>query len=127
MAELEPCPFCGGEGDMNDEGPECAPDRFWACCPNPFCFVEGAGFYATEEEAAQAWNTRYGRTCEVIGEWGQVSQTQEFRTESCSKCGHEFGVSRRDHWPFEVEQLVELPNYCPDCGCRVVGAKVVER
>lgn len=58
--KLRKCPFCGGEADMVDEGSECSPDRFWACCPNPSCFVEGTGVYATEEEAAQAWNTRGG-------------------------------------------------------------------
>ncbi|AXH71788.1 Lar-like restriction alleviation protein [Eggerthella phage PMBT5] len=63
--KLRKCPFCGGEADMVDEGSECAPDRFWACCPNPSCFVEGTGVYATEEEAAQAWNTRVERTCQI--------------------------------------------------------------
>ena len=56
--KLRKCPFCGGEADMVDEGSECSPDRFWAYCTNPSCFVEGTGVYATEEEAAQAWNTR---------------------------------------------------------------------
>lgn len=60
------------------------------------------------------------RTCHVVGEWTPFSHTQETRVESCSECGNEFGVSKRDHWPLEVELLVELPNYCPHCGARVV-------
>lgn len=96
MSDLKPCPFCGGEADMNDEGAECSPDRFWACCTNHKCFVEGTGVCATEEEVAQAWNARYERTCKPICKGTSIS---------CDACGSEL------HDPFR---------FCGGCGAKVV-------
>lgn len=106
--KLRKCPFCGGEADMVDEGSECSPDRFWACCPNPSCFVEGTGVYATEEEAAQAWNTRVERTCHDDGRG-------VFR---CDACG---AFVRRDA---VIDCIDDIPiRYCPNCGARAVSEK----
>lgn len=78
----------------------------------------------TRKKANEAWNTRWERTCHVVGEWVPFSQTQDARTESCSECGYEFGVSKRAHFPVDLERLVELPRYCPACGARVTEASL---
>lgn len=61
------------------------------------------------------------RTCRASGEWESISQTQEVRLVSCSECGHEFGMDKRDTIPFDRTLLVELPNFCPTCGAKVVN------
>ena len=59
------------------------------------------------------------------GDWAEresflrLAKTQEVRQDICSACGYGFGVSRRDHYPFEMEKLTDIPNYCPHCGARV--------
>jgi rRNA maturation protein Nop10 len=109
LQKLRKCPFCGGEADMNDEGSECSPDRFWAYCTNPSCFVEGTGVYATEEEAAQAWNTRVERTCQMKeARWDDGQCTWGV---ICSACGE-----KHEH-SFEYSF-----NFCPTCGAKVVKA-----
>lgn len=55
MADLKPCPFCGGEAivDMDE-------DWYWdwhAWCFNCNCDI---GHYATKKEAIEAWNRRVG-------------------------------------------------------------------
>ena len=117
MAELEPCPFCGSEANMVDEGSECAPDRFWACCPNPSCFVEGTGVYSTEEKAAEAWNARWERTCK------------------CEQCGHSFKPTNPEqkYCSKECKRAAHLARRLRDEGeaplwfAKVCSAKVVER
>lgn len=108
--KLLPCPFCGGEAELDEY---CG--RYVV-----FCKSEKCSWRDTEAEAIEAWNTRAERTCKVRGEWRAISQTQEARDRVC-ECGHEFGVDRRDHFPFELERLCEMPNFCPNCGAKVVG------
>jgi Lar family restriction alleviation protein len=55
MAELLPCPFCGGEARIGVE-------KYWypkvsrrAICEK--CY-SSTGWYDTEEQAINAWNTR---------------------------------------------------------------------
>jgi len=88
---LLPCPFCGGEADISDEGEGTEPYRFWAYCTNGKCFVEGTPAFETENEAIEAWNTRAERPCE---------------------CGWRGFV---DSWGYEP------PNFCPRCGGEVVS------
>ena len=105
MTELKPCPFCGSEADMNDEGAECSPDRFWAFCTNHRCFVEGTDVYATEEEAAEAWNARWERVCHDDGRG-------VFRCDAC------WAFVRRDA---VMDCIDDIPiRYCPNCGAKVV-------
>lgn len=50
--KLKPCPFCGGRNLYYAEG------RFYAVeCVD--CGGKVVGTYRTEEEAAEAWNTRF--------------------------------------------------------------------
>ena len=58
------------------------------------------------------------RTCEVVGEWEKFSQTQDLRWPSCSECGYIFG--REERLGEYVCERCEIPNYCPDCGAKVV-------
>ena len=96
---LLPCPFCGGEAryGMTFAGEEVYCSECSAAMPRK----------TTEAEAVAAWNTRTERTCHI----------EEFRSGwimddpfFCAlSCGHNF-----DWWDEEP------PNYCPNCGARVV-------
>lgn len=68
------------------------------------------------------------RTCHPKGDWKPVSQTQKVRRLVCD-CGYEFGVDRENAAPFDISIMCELPNFCPNCGARVVSSddKEMER
>ncbi len=58
MSKLKPCPFCGGEAETRtDEN-----DEWYVSCTKCFALVgycvDTWGEYATEEDAAAAWNRR---------------------------------------------------------------------
>lgn len=135
---LSSCPFCGGEARVLKDGFPYVVIECERCFCRTNCNV-------TEAEAIEAWNTRtcdqcgggavpmteenmaaHGwvreRTCRPSGDWKSISQTQEVRHVTCSECGHEFGMERRYTIPFERTLLVELPNFCPNCGAKVMGA-----
>lgn len=140
---LLPCPFCGSEAQIHYD----ANGSKWVACENRECAIQPYLYRTkrTEAEAVEAWNTRacgqceggavpmteenmaeHGwvreRTCRPSGEWKSISQTQEVRHVTCSECGHEFGMERRYTIPFERTLLVELPNFCPNCGAEVMDA-----
>ena len=54
MAELKPCPFCGGTARMAKRGEKVLP---WVYCSD--CLAETRD-YDSVEEAAEAWNRRVG-------------------------------------------------------------------
>ena len=105
MNKLKPCPFCGGTAKKvyKSSGQtihiECEQCR--------------AQFPKSTNENAfdEAWNSRVERTCELNGtiswEWHTTSTT--FYTHSLS-CGH--NITTTEPQP---------PNYCEECGARVVG------
>ena len=114
--KLLPCPFCGGEVLPPEEG-----DALYSVEHKEECvlFDKWHGHVSVlSKHELEEWNTRYERTCKVRGEWRAISQTQEARDRVC-ECGHKFGVDRRDHFPFKLEWLCKLPNYCSNCGVRV--------
>ena len=149
MAEkLKPCPYCGGEarlvvldseGNVHDESYETDPYSGLSyaivhgsddCCGE--CPVSTSDplpwMYETREEAAAAWNRRAERTCHVATKERRFSQTQTLVTKSCSSCGHEFGSEEvRPILPTLDETMVleavDVPNYCPHCGARVVSER----
>lgn len=69
MSELKPCPFCGGEAELDEY---CG--KYVVFCKNASC-----SWRKTKAEAIEAWNTRHERTCEVTyGEHG---------CPYCGECG----------------------------------------
>ena len=125
MNKLKPCPFCGGEAQIQHQSRELygdAVDWYGVYCKKQFCgYVSGQ---STEAEAVAAWNTRADdyrhaaeywqrmyentfteRTCKRITLG--LEREREIATVSwiCSACGKH--MSRDD-------------NYCPNCGRKVV-------
>ena len=106
MSELLKCPFCGGEAKPYNLG-----KKHLIECDD--CKEYGHGAYVvarTEAEAIEAWNTRAERTCENIGYY--IDSTR-FK---CSECGYN-GWTK---WAKDGED--RIPNYCPNCGAKVVSA-----
>lgn len=66
------------------------------------------------------------RTCRVVTDKNTVSQTQEIHTKYCSKCSYVFGREQhRQLLPGLDEEFVlhavQIPDYCPGCGAKVVA------
>lgn len=105
MAELIPCPFCGGKPSIRrDEfGFYENPYMFTHTCKGrkPQLNIFSCG-YATKQEAIEAWNTRHERTCTKVD--GRMKYG--VRIPKCSECGYSLGDKRY--------------NYCPNCGAKVV-------
>lgn len=66
------------------------------------------------------------RTCRVVTDKNAVSQTQEVHTKHCSECSYVFG--REQHRQLLpgldeafVLHAVQIPDYCPNCGAKVVA------
>lgn len=103
MSELLPCPFCGGEAELQpsydmDTGEV---DGWFVWCNNKECeCAPETREHFTEAEAITAWNTRAERTCKDIS-------GKNWWAFECSECGE------------MIEQGV--PEYCPSCGAKVVG------
>lgn len=65
------------------------------------------------------------RTCRLVTEVRALSLTQDMHTKSCSACGCVFGSEVHTQLlPGLGERVavdpVVIPNYCPNCGARVV-------
>ena len=114
MSELKPCPFCGGENLIgyypldHDLERGCVVEQSNTyqidcqdcdCC---FMFEEKA-----EEEAISAWNRRAERTCHNVMGSPKTCAFWPIPRFKCSLCGVEY-------------TLTEYPNYCPNCGAKVV-------
>ena len=69
---------------------------------------------------ADEMNARAERTCRIVGEWESFTQTQDLRFPSCSECGYNFG--REERLGDFIRERCEIPNYCPNCGAKVVDA-----
>jgi hypothetical protein len=121
MTELKFCPFCGGKAHMSsDYSSEHDKTRWslWHECEGHDGVSAGYGnalhpwfetpWYDTEEEAAEAWNTRAERKCTAIPlepfvvTLNSLDLTQWCR---CSECG-----SAMPSWS----------KHCPECGAKVV-------
>ena len=132
MVKLKPCPFCGGEAlvqaiTFGDDYHTDSLPVWWVACAA--CGVHTDEYEApTEAEAVAAWNTRVyegmgtiecyechngypmvrERTCHMTKE-----QDPDFPDVwwNCSNC----------HAGVWLEaQVRDLPNYCPNCGAKVV-------
>jgi uncharacterized Zn finger protein (UPF0148 family) len=127
MAELKPCPFCGGEAKIAEYDTMYL-HGFVVRCANDGCSVAVETYiYPTEAEAAEVWNTRSDdyrkaadywrrmfedamfdrmgeRTCRIeqrIDGWGAA-------TRHCGNCGADLDYDTRNK-----------QNYCPVCGARL--------
>ena len=127
MSELKPCPFCGGEDLEIDHAPTYDvhhSDVYELHCPD--CGGRG-GEEWTEAEAIAAWNTRaeyHGYEDAAVEAWKRIKAYQERTCRNtdddcdawfkCSECGF--------HSKLEIMSGgYGIPNYCPNCGSRVVG------
>lgn len=75
----------------------------------------GCRFYEPEE-----------RTCRVVTDIRAFSQTQDMHVKSCSACGYVFGSEEHRQLLPGLDKRVAIgsvviPNYCPNCGRRVVA------
>ena len=107
--ELKPCPFCGEDHvsvaytGYEDEG--CVLYTLGCSTTNCPGHISGSWRYFNLERAAEAWNRRAERTCEVT-EYNDCGP----HAEDCTivlTCGH--------------RTLGDIPNYCPSCGAKVVS------
>lgn len=60
MSELKPCPFCGGEGDVEQVKSLINTASYQAACSNEDCCAYQFLMhnYPTKRQAIKAWNTR---------------------------------------------------------------------
>lgn len=100
MSELKPCPFCGGDAKVVGCGNGMRAFECLRCGASTACTFKTDG-------SMRLWNARAERTCEVEGSYTDNWEYQTWGFEL--SCGH------------DVSMLVnEPPNYCPNCGAKVV-------
>ena len=76
--------------------------------------------HCTPEQAVEA--TLGKGECDAEVEVVEFSQMQEIHRFTCSECGESFGAEEHNGLFGLVLNKVKLPNYCPNCGRRVVDA-----
>lgn len=120
--ELKPCPFCGSdEIEYKPTYSGGGESHGLMRCLECGCTVPTSEFGKHVKEPYSEWNRRAERTCRVEVERRKLSQTQTAIVKTCSGCGFEFGVEKENTLPFEVTlNVVVPPNYCPNCGARVI-------
>ena len=133
MADLLPCPFCGGKAEMGVNKDSTVREYFVGCmnCHIRLYKIGYKRFY-TEAEAIAAWNTRAQtvfvmtfdevrqmmkrdaereRTCHI--EYPYYGDAPVINGQPrCSECKTEFALGTFSH-------------YCPNCGAKVVKHETV--
>ena len=72
MAELKPCPFCGGEVKIIPEQVDARTVAYNFVCQNGDCCANVYFDYSDREESIEAWNTRKPMEA-VVAELEKVS------------------------------------------------------
>lgn len=103
--ELRPCPFCGGEAAIYE--PLATSFWFVRCSDGDTCSTCGPD-RETRSAAIEAWNTRAEKKCRMVRKPTIDPYTDR---AVCSGCGKSVPVSVGER----------MPNYCPNCGAKVVG------
>ena len=122
------CPFCGGEAEMLTAESMHGGYLFGIMCND--CRSRG-DVYDTEAEAIAAWNSRAERTCyadEVTHRDCKYSVNRGWKERTCKQEERGWGTEG-DHarvWltcghDCMVPTVQDLPNYCPNCGAKVIG------
>lgn len=147
MVELKPCPFGAGhkvwiavhDDEGNYHGPigcEYESDP-WSglkyalhhedvdnCLLGTDGDYEAMGgvLFETYEEAEEAWNDRWERTCHPLSSIEYCGpEVSEVEVWACSECENVISWDYDDYDPD-----TDGPSYCENCGAKVVGPKVVE-
>lgn len=104
--ELKPCPFCGGEAELNES--ESVFPYFSIWCKNENCIAGAVQVKDFDKERlVNAWNTRAERNCKMIPN----GDADFAATLACSVCGNVESV-----YAISADEF----NYCPNCGAKVV-------
>lgn len=111
MTELLPCPFCGGEADEyeGDYGNGIYCMMCGAMVGEPIHLEYRTTKRVSIAEAIAAWNTRAERTCKVAASYSPSDMNEQAEWYFAFTCGCEL------YWDES-----EPPNYCPNCGAKVV-------
>lgn len=118
---LKPCPFCGSKNVVVCPDPADQRDHMVMCndcgACGPAC--------SHAEKAIKLWNRGARRTCYVCETHRPISLRQILISKICSECGHVFGyMEQRPVFSGYEETMmfgnVDVPNYCPQCGAKVV-------
>lgn len=107
---LKPCPLCGGPASVF----EYTAGVIWTTPTIEATRIgcDRCGLEIRGDGAARAWNTRAERTCRAIPHDNlNESEGMGDAWEVCSECGALLAVIT-DNQP--------TPNYCPNCGAKVV-------
>lgn len=124
--KLLPCPFCGGEAQVQHQSRELygdAVDWYGAYCKKQFCgYVSGQ---STEAEAVAAWNTRSDDYKQAAEYWQRMYE-QAFAERTCKRIT--LGLEREREiatvsWICSAcgKHMSRDDNYCPNCGSKVVS------
>ena len=135
LPKIKPCPFCGGEGKTFIRDWDDGTQSLWIECQS--CGAE-AGHCGNEQEAIEAWNTRAGcKDCAALnraaGLWAKADKRARELERTCRMTQSDYYPCAEDDcmrlsmrmWmcsECEADYVGSKPNYCPNCGAKVVDA-----
>ena len=122
MSDLKPCPFCGCNAGVLEREQLNGPILYKIVCNSKKCrghdsagnvgsWMEN-GWRESREEAAELWNRRSERACELeLDEYENVIRCTSCGHEECNPCSNDCMYGNAKYkW-----------KYCPNCGARVVS------